>query len=102
MGLAILPGRLAAELKEIENLLLLNDADSAVTSLLFDDRLVKHEEWLKALYMKYPLFSPNNVQQILQIEVGLKFSQVLENCGVFKLCSSGDSGLREFLSNLDS
>lgn len=102
MGLAILPGRLAAELKELESLLLLNDADSAVTSLLFDDTLVKHEEWLKALYIKYPLFSPNNVQQILQIEVGLKFSQVLENCGVFKLCSSGDSGLREFLSSLDA
>lgn len=101
MGLAILPGRLAAELKEIENLLLLNDVDSAVTSLLFDDALVKHEEWLKALYLKYPLFSLNNVQQILQIEVGLKFSQVLENCGVFKLCPSGDSGLREFLVTLD-
>lgn len=102
MGLAILPGRLAAELKEIENLLLLNDVDSAVTSLLFDETLVKHEEWLKALYMKYPLFSANNVQQILQIEVGLKFSQVLENCGVFKLSPTGDKGLKEFLSILDS
>lgn len=101
MGLAILPGRLARELLEIENLLLLNDSNLAVTELLFDETLVKHELWVKELYKKYAVFDPSNIKDILKEEVALKFCLVLEDSGVFKHNKEGDAGLLEFLATLN-
>ena len=101
MGLAILPGRLDYELAEIEKLLLLNDLNLALSELLFDEKLLKHEAWFIELYEKHAKFSKNTIRQILQTEVALKFCQVLENSGVFKSNSVGDAGLHDFIQQLE-
>lgn len=100
MGLAILPGRLQAELAEIEKLLLINDKAMALTQLLFDETLLKHEAWLAELYLKYGSFSDCNVRQILKNEVTEKFAQVLECSGVFKNDARGDVAMDEFIQLL--
>lgn len=100
MGLAILPGRLDYELAELEKLLLLNDANLALTELLFDEKLLKHEAWFIELYAKYTSFSNTTVREILLKEVTNKFCQVLENAGVFKHNAIGDAALEEFISQL--
>ncbi len=101
MGLAILPGRLDYELAEIEKLLLLNDLNLALSELLFDEKLLKHEAWFIELYEKHAKFSKNTIRQMLQTEVALKFCQVLENSGVFKANSDGDAGLHDFIQQLE-
>ncbi len=102
MGVAILPGRLAYELAEIGKLLALNDKELAITELLFDEKLLKHEEWLAELYDKYGKFSESEIEAILKSEVSHKFSQVLENAGVFKLTPEGDLGMANFMASLAS
>ena len=97
MGLAILPGRLQNELAEIEKLLLINDKAMALSQLLFDETLLKHETWLAELYLKYGSFSDCNVQQILKNEVTEKFAQVLECSGVFKNNVLGDAAMDGFI-----
>lgn len=100
MGLAILPGRLQKELAEIEKLLLLNDKAMALSQLLFDESLHKHEEWLSELYLKYGSFSECNLPQILKNEVTEKFALVLECSGVFKNNAAGDFGMDNFIQLL--
>lgn len=97
MGLAILPGRLEYELIELEKLLLLNDVNFALTELLFDEKLLKHETWLVELYNKYANFSTSTVREILLAEVTNKFCQVLEDSGVFKHNSVGDQAIQDLI-----
>lgn len=100
MGLAILPGRLDYELTELEKLLLLNDVNLALTELLFDEKLIKHETWFIELYSKYTSFSANTVREILLAEVTNKFCHVLEDSGVFKHNSAGDAAIQNFILQL--
>lgn len=97
MGLAILPGRLEYELIELEKLLLLNDVNFALTELLFDEKLLKHETWLVELYDKYANFSTSTVREILLAEVTNKFCQVLEDSGVFKHNPVGDQAIQDLI-----
>jgi len=76
MGLAILPGRLKDELEEIKNYLL-----SGLKQPL-SESLKKHEHWIEQLSQMS--LTIENIDQILQDEVGRIFEKVLEDCGVFK------------------
>ncbi|TXI91520.1 MAG: UDP-glucose--hexose-1-phosphate uridylyltransferase [Neisseriales bacterium] len=100
MGLAILPGRLDYELEEMSRFLEMNDKDLALIELLYDEQMLKHENWLTELYTKYTDFSNQNLIDILRNEVGNKFCQVLEDAGVFKQNEAGDQGVTRFLDGL--
>ena len=100
MGLAILPGRLLKELAELEKLLLLNDKKLALSEILFDDSLIKHESWLAELYHKYGSFNSSNIKELIKNTVATKFSQVLECAGVIKNNPSGDMAMKEFINLL--
>ena len=77
MGLAVLPARLKTELAEVGRLLLSGE------SLRDNPLTASHADWAEEIARSYTL-TPDNVDQILQKEVGLVFSRVLKHAGVYK------------------
>jgi UDPglucose--hexose-1-phosphate uridylyltransferase len=94
MGLAVLPARLKAELKELAFYLINNDKTSE-----FDSReeLVKHRLWFREILEKYSEINNDNVETILQKEVGMKFVKVLEHAGVYKRDEKGKQAFDKFM-----
>lgn len=97
MGLAILPSRLKKELKEIERYLL---TPGLVLEIDKNEELKKHKEWVISILDKYTDISEENVEGILQEEVGLKFLAVLKDAGVFKRDEKGQNAFDKFILGL--
>lgn len=97
MGLAILPGRLEAELGEIAKLL----TGEAPMTADREEKLSAHLPWIQELMKKYGDFSldSDGAKRILQMEVGNKFASVLEDAGVFKLTEEGQGAFLRFLES---
>ena len=93
MGLAVLPARLKTELANLADALL-SGADISA-----DETLKKHAAWVKKLREAYT-FTPDNVQEILQKEVGVVFAEVLEHAGVFKRNDSGRAAFKRFIASI--
>lgn len=85
MGLAVLPARLKEELAEIKQFL--RDERDHVTPY--------HQDWANHMKETYPHSSTEqNVDTIIERELGKKFTRVLEDAGVFK-----DSGASKRFTN---
>lgn len=95
MGLAVLPGRLATELAQLAEYLV-NSVDRAK----WEESLFKHWDWYVELKQKYPDIALENVNEMIEREVGLKFQQVLEHAGVFKQTPAGKTAFSTFLQSL--
>ena len=93
MGLAILPGRLKKELEGLSDALLAGKDISA------DAELGKHAAWLEELKGKYT-FSEENIEEILRLEVGHIFEQVLEDAGVYKCTAEGRAAFMRFIETV--
>jgi UDPglucose--hexose-1-phosphate uridylyltransferase len=92
MGLAVLPARLKPELQEVEKFLL--KQTHQVTDY--------HGLWANELVKKYDgVVNVENVQGIIQQEVGQKFLRVLEDAGVFKRNSEGMFAFNRFLAAIN-
>jgi UDPglucose--hexose-1-phosphate uridylyltransferase len=94
MGLAVLPSRLKAEMATLADALV---AGTPVEQ--YDETIAKHGIWAQELAQRYT-FTRENVDQILQKEVGLVFAQVLEDAGVYKLTKEGREGFLRFLESV--
>ncbi|MGB2579105.1 UDPglucose--hexose-1-phosphate uridylyltransferase [Elusimicrobium simillimum] len=92
MGMAILPGRLKAELKEVGEHLVKGNLAAVKNS----PAAAKHYAWAKELAAKHK-FTSKNVSKILEDETGQVFAKVLECCGVFKDNADGEKALQRFL-----
>lgn len=95
MGLAVLPARLAKELKDLEPYLLRKD----VAGIRQNETLAKHADWAEELLRKHT-FTAKNATQILQAEVGKVFAQVLEYAGVYKRTAEGKAAFERFIKKL--
>lgn len=91
MGLAVLPSRLKEELAVLGEYIL------AGTDIESNELIVKHKEWVEEFLPKYDNITAENIQNILQEEVGLVFEKVLEDSGVFKCNESGRAYFEKFL-----
>lgn len=89
MGLAVLPPRLATELKEVANYLLNQPNEIAPM----------HIPWADEMKSNYSL-TAENVEAIVQKEVGLVFAKVLEHAGVFKRDEAGQAAFQRFIDTL--
>ena len=89
MGLAVLPPRLATELKEVANYLL--DQPNEIAPM--------HIPWADEMKSNYSL-TAENVEAIVQKEVGLVFAKVLEHAGVFKRDEAGQAAFQRFIDTL--
>ena len=95
MGLAVLPARLAEELKELEKYLIRKD----LAGICKNEKLAKHAEWAKTLLANHT-FTAKNAAQILQAEVGKVFAKVLEYAGVYKRNPAGKAAFERFIQKL--
>ncbi|MDF2699639.1 MAG: galT, partial [Haloplasmataceae bacterium] len=93
MGLAVLPARLETEMNLVKHCLL-NDGDLNII-----DDVKKHQEWANDIKTKYSDLNEGNIDDIIKNEIGFKFSEILEQCGVFKL---NEVGLKAFVNFIDS
>ena len=94
MGLAILPGRLKTEFKELAQAV---KQDKDISG---DENLAKHAPWMNELKEKYGSFTQKNEDDIIEIlrkETGIVFSKVLEHAGVFKCNENGLNAFEKFL-----
>ena len=96
MGLAVLPSRLAAEMKSLRQALLTGK------DLSEDQALASHAAWLDGIRQKYSGFSDDNVDGILRNEIGLVFMQVLEDCGIYKNTDEGHKAFMRFIGHINS
>lgn len=99
MGLAILPGRLNAELKQIEKIMTGNILDKPYIEE--NDMLYKHRKWIEELIAKYGThLEPEMAREILRQEVGNKFLNVLLDAGVYKRNEDGRKAFVRFMTSL--
>ena len=97
MGLAILPGRLKTEFKELADVLIHNKDISK------DEVLGKHADWANELKEKYGGFSEKSEEEVIEIikkETGIVFSKVLEHAGVYKCNEQGLKAFEKFIAIL--
>jgi len=101
MGLAVLPGRLKFEMRKIAEYL----KDEDFEKKIFEDKdTQKHLAWLKAFINKYPNIKNLSIDEILEnilnVEIGLTFSRVLEDAGVFKRDEKGKNAFLKFINHI--
>ncbi len=94
MGLAVLPSRLKNEM-HLLSAALVNGSD-----ISRDEVLAKHGDWVKELRAKYK-FTQDNVQKILQKEIGIVFGKVLEHAGVYKRNAQGRERFLRFVDKVN-
>lgn len=98
MGRAILPGRLKTELNWISDYL---SSKLTEDELKAKDGLKKHLDWVSELEAEYGRnLSEEEAEKAVEVEVANKFSQVLEDAGVYKNNSIGYKGFDRFLESV--
>ena len=105
MGLAVLPGRLKYEMKEIEDLLNSSkNYNEVFDKMEKDENLKKHVKWLKTYINDENLSEllKKDVNLFLNSAVGETFSRVLEDCGVFKNDENGKDGFLKFIERMNN
>ncbi len=90
MGLAVLPARLKEELQAVKEGIL-SGAD-----LTKDSRTEKHAAWAAAFAGRV---TAENADRVIQEEVGLVFSKVLEDAGVYKQTAEGQAAFLRFVAS---
>ncbi len=94
MGLAVLPARLKDEMALLKEYLIQGKDIRSEASL------EKHGDWADGLRKKYPAFTEENTEKILQDEIGIVFQKVLEDAGVYKRTEEGREAFRRFIRSL--
>lgn len=94
MGLAVLPARLKEEMEILAEYLV---EGKEITS---NEKIEKHAEWTKTFLPKYDAITNENVMDILQEEIGIVFTHVLEDAGVYKCTEKGREAFKRFISIL--
>ncbi len=91
MGLAVLPARLLKEMA------LLKDKLIAGADIAKEPSLAAHAEWANDIIGRHPELSEKNAEDIIRLELGRVFEQVLCDCGVFKRNGEGAAAFARFI-----
>ncbi len=94
MGLAVLPARLKEEMEILANYLVEGK------DIRSNDKIEKHADWVATFIEKYDAITSENVMGILEQEVGIVFTHVLEDAGVFKCTKEGREAFKRFIATL--
>ncbi len=93
MGLAVLPARLKNEIALLKTAILEGkDLDK-------DEALCKHADWAKEILQKHSI-NKNNIDEIIEDEIGLVFAKVLEHAGVYKRNAEGKKAFLKFIESV--
>ncbi len=93
MGLAVLPSRLKAEIEDMAAAILSGTDFATVPTI------EKHKAWFASFAKNYT-FTPDNVRDILKKEIGVTFTHVLEDAGVYKCTEEGREAFLRFTATL--
>lgn len=94
MGMAVLPARLKAELQHLKEAILAGE------DLYKIEDLEKHADWAYEFLKQYDDVNAENIQKIIDNEVGKVFAGVLEDCGVYPCTEEGREGVKAFLKTI--
>ena len=94
MGLAVLPARLLGEMDALK------DAILTGKDLRNDDRTALHADWAEGFMKKYDTITEENIDGIVEDEIGLVFAEVLEDAGVYKRTEDGQKYFCRFMESV--
>ncbi|MBQ8869362.1 MAG: UDP-glucose--hexose-1-phosphate uridylyltransferase [Oscillospiraceae bacterium] len=94
MGLAVLPARLERELSRLCDAIINGDDIRA------DSELEKHADWVDEIKQKYSDLNKDNINGIIEKEVGIVFGKVLECAGVYKCTEDGRNAFMKFVNSV--
>lgn len=69
-------------------------------NILENNSLSKHAKWVEEFLPKYTLINQENIMDILKEEIGIVFSKVLEDAGVYKCNEEGRNAFERFVHSL--
>ena len=95
MGLAVLPARLKEEIAGLKKAMLAGD------DLRADEALAKHADWVEEFSPKYERIDAQNIDGIIEREIGQVFMEVLEDAGVYKRTEEGRNAFHRFIDSLN-
>lgn len=94
MGLAVLPARLKQEMSDLKQAMLKGE------DLRANPTLEKHADWAEEIQKKYAEINTENIDQIIHDEIGIVFTHVLEDAGVYKTDKAGREAFHRFIAAL--
>ena len=94
MGLAVLPARLRQEMEDLKKAILAGE------DLTKSASLEKHAEWVAEFLPQYPEVNAENIDAIIQAEIGKVFLHVLEDAGVYKRTPEGQAAFDRFVESI--
>lgn len=94
MGLAVLPARLKGEMELLKEYILEGK------DIRSNESIEKHADWVEEFLPAYTDVNAENIEEILQKEVGKVFCQVLEDAGVYKCTPEGLEAFHRFIGVL--
>ena len=94
MGLAVLPARLKTEMAILKDAILENKDIKA------DERIAKHYDWTMKIKAKYDDINADNCDQIIRDEIGIVFTAILGQCGVFDRTEEGRKQFKKFIASV--
>ena len=94
MGLAVLPARLKEEMEILAEYLVEGK------DIKSHEQIEKHAAWVAEFTKKYDSITAENAMEILEKEVGIVFTHVLEDAGVFKCTEEGRAAFERFIATL--
>ncbi len=95
MGLAVLPARLKGEMAALKKAMLNGD------DLRKDEVLEKHADWVDEFSKNYDHIDADNIDEIVEKEIGKVFMHVLEDAGVYKRTTEGQAAFDRFVKTLN-
>ncbi len=91
MGLAVLPARLLVEMDEVKKTII------SKKKIADCDRIKKHSEWVESFIDKYDIITEDNIEAIIQREIGIVFKEILQCAGVYKCTKEGRKNFLKFI-----
>ena len=93
MGLAVLPSRLKNEMTVLGKAMVNGEDISA------NETIAAHKEWAEMIMQKYDI-NKDNIDDILKKEIGIVFTSILGQCGVYSRDEEGKAGFLRFIESV--
>lgn len=93
MGLAVLPSRLKNEMAVLGKAMVNGEDISA------NKTIAAHKEWAEMIMQKYDI-NEDNIDDILKKEIGIVFTSILGQCGVYSRDEEGKAGFLRFIESV--
>jgi len=94
MGLAVLPSRLKEEMEILKDYIL------SGTDITSNEQIEKHAKWVNEFLTHYDIVNKDNIEEIIRIEIGKVFLEVLKHAGVYKHNIDGQEAFLKFIYSL--